>query len=259
MIRNFDHKFPLKSGVVAYVQDPSQRNDGYKLCDWIEDRWTPPDHFYHFRSGGHVEAARLHQSASFILGLDLRRFFDQVTRSKAHRALRQIGYSNTDAYELACESTVTKDGKVGAYSLPFGFVQSMHLASLALHHSALGREMINVQRDGVSLSLYVDDLMLSGEDRDALMAGRDRLIAGAAKAGFTFNDAKERGPADRIEAFNIRIGRGGLEVAEHRMADFRHTVQERPEAPALATIAYVETVNVAQANHLAALRTAAGF
>jgi hypothetical protein len=259
MIRNFDHKFPLKSGVVAYVQDDRQRGDGYQLCDWIESRWSPPDHLYHFRAGGHVEAARLHQNAPFILGLDLRRFFDQVTRSKAHRALRQIGYSNTDAYKFASESTVSKSGRPGAYSLPFGFVQSMHLASLALHHSALGRAMVNVQRDGVNLSQYVDDLLLSANDADALVAARARLIRGADKAGFAFNDTKERGPANRIEAFNIHIGRGRLEVTNHRMADFRHTVREPPHEPALATIGYVRTVNVDQADDLAALRTAAGF
>jgi hypothetical protein len=256
---NFDHKFPLKAGVMVYVQDDAQKACGYDLCSWIERRWRAPRHFYHFRNGGHVAAARVHQSSPFILGLDLRRFFDQVTRTKIHRALRRLGYSNADAYEFACASTVTKDGKPGAYSLPFGFVQSMHLASLALHYSELGREMLRTRRAGVKLSSYVDDVLLSAGTPDLLIEARHRIFKCAEVAGFGFNDVKERGPADEIEAFNIRIGRGELRVTDRRMNEFRQTVLEAPDAPALATIAYVRTVNPAQADVLSALRKAAGF
>lgn len=256
---NYDHKFPLKAGTMVYVQDAAQKAAGDDLCDWIEGRWRAPRHFYHFRRGGHVAAARLHQSAPFILGLDLRRFFDQVTRTKVHRALRRIGYSSADAYEFACESTVTKDGKPGAYSLPFGFVQSMHLASLALHYSELGRELIRARGAGIQLSSYVDDVLLSGDTPDALTEARDRIFKSADVAGFGFNAAKERGPADQIEAFNIRIGHGELRVVDRRLNEFRQTVLEPPDAPALATIAYVRTVNPAQADDLAAIRKAAGF
>jgi len=258
-VRNFDHKFPLKAGVMVYVQDAAQQADGYNLIDWIEGRWRAPRHFYHFRNGGHVAAARIHQSAPFILGLDLRRFFDQVTRTKVHRALRRIGYSSADAYEFACESTVTKDGKPGAYSLPFGFVQSMHLASLALHYSELGREMVRTRRAGVKLSNYVDDVLLSADTPDVLIEACDRIFKCAEVAGFGFNPDKERGPADQIEAFNIRIGRGELRVAEGRLNEFRQTVLEPPDDPALATIAYVRTVNPTQADDLSDVRKTAGL
>jgi Reverse transcriptase (RNA-dependent DNA polymerase) len=258
-VYNYDHKFPLKIGTMVYVQDAAQKAAAEDLCDWIDGRWRAPRHFYHFRRGGHVAAARLHQSAPFILGLDLRRFFDQVTRTKVHRALRRLGYSSADAYEVACKSTVTKDNRPGAYSLPFGFVQSMHLASVALHYSELGREMLRVRRSGVRLSNYVDDVLLSGDTVEALMEARNRLFKSADVAGFGFNGAKERGPADQIEAFNVWIGRGELRVADRRLNDFRQTALEPPDAPALATIAYVRTVNEAQANELADIRKKAGL
>lgn len=258
-MHNFDHKFLLSSGTVVYVQDDVSRTEGYRLCEWVDDRWRAPKHFFHFRPGGHVAAARKHQADAYVMGLDLRRFFDQVSRSKVHRALRRIGYANADAYDFACASTVVKDGRPGAFSLPFGFVQSMHLASLALHFSALGREMIAVRRDGVQLTTYVDDVLLSANDPDTLIGARDRLFASAEVAGYSFNADKERGPAEHIEAFNILIGGGGLRIAEHRMIDFRRTVREPEEARALATIGYVGTVNADQAIELAAVRTAAGF
>lgn len=258
-MRNFDHRFPLKSGVQIYVQDTASRRSGEKLCDWIDSRWRPPAHFYHFRNGGHVAAARLHQHSPNILGLDLRRFFDQVTRTKVHRALRRIGFSNADAYHLACEATVAKDGIPGAYSLPFGFVQSMHLASLALHYSALGRAMLAVRKTGVILSTYVDDVMLSVDDLDLLMEAQAALAVGAHAAGFSFNPEKTRGPADIVSAFNLWIGRNELRIVDNRLNEFRQTVMQPPQAPADATIAYVRTVNADQADDLAATRVAAGF
>lgn len=243
---------------MVYVQDAAQKADGYKLVDWIDKRWRAPRYFYHFRDGGHIAAARIHQASPFILGLDLRRFFDQVTRTKVHRALRRIGYSSAVAYEFACESTVTKGGKSG-FSVPFGFVQSMHIASLALHYSELGREMIRTRQAGIKLSSYVDDVLLSADTPDVLIEARDRIFNCGQLAGFQFNRSKERGPAAQIEAFNIHIGRGNLRITDARLNEFRQTVLEPPDAPALATIAYVRTVNPAQADELSDVRKAAGF
>lgn len=258
-MRNFDHRFPLKSGVQIYVQDTASRRSGEKLCDWVDSRWKPPAHFYHFRSGGHVAAARLHQYSQNILGLDLRRFFSQVTRTKVHRALRRIGFSSAEAYDLACESTVAHDGTNSTYSLPFGFVQSMHLASLALHYSALGRAMLNVRKTGVILSTYVDDVILSADDLALLVDAQAALTVGAHASGFAFNLEKTRGPANIVSAFNLWVGRNELRVVDNRLNEFRQTVMQPPEAPADATIAYVRTVNAHQAADLVAARVAAGL
>lgn len=206
-----------------------------------------------------MAAARIHQHSPNILALDLRRFFDQVTRTKIHRALRRIGFSSADAYDLACEATVNKGEASGVYSLPFGFVQSMHLASLCLHYSALGRAMLAVREAGVTLSTYVDDILMSAEDSSLLMDAQAELEAGAHKAGFAFNPAKTRGPADNVSAFNIQIGRGELRIINNRLNEFRQTVMQPPQVPAEAIIAYVQTVNSSQGRDLAATRVAAGF
>jgi hypothetical protein len=154
---------------------------------------------------------------------------------------------------------VTKDGAPGIYSLPFGFVQSMHLASLALHYSALGRAMLDVRRGGVAISVYVDDVLLSADDLGQLAEAQVQLLEGAETAGFAFNPAKTRGPANSVQAFNLRIGGGSMRVAESRLSEFRHTVLQPPQAAAEAVIAYVRTVNGDQADDLAAVRLAAGL
>lgn len=156
-------------------------------------------------------------------------------------------------------STVTKDGSPGAYSLPFGFVQSMHLASLVLHYSALGRAMLAVKRTGVRLSVYVDDVLMSADSLNLLNDAQSLILQGADTAGFAFNPDKVRGPASLIQAFNIRIGQGALTIVDNRLNEFRQTVLEPPVAPAEATIAYVRTVNADQADALAAVRATAGL
>jgi len=191
--------------------------------------------------------------------MDLRRFFDQVSRTKVHRALRAIRFSSADAYDLSCQATVMKDRALRPYSLPLGFVQSMHLASLALDRSALGRAIRGVIQSGVRVSVYVDDVILSADREDMLNAARECLEAGAQTASFAFHPDKCHGPADTVPAFNLRIGRRQLIVSNTRFAQFLDTVRRAPSSRAEAVIAYVATVNVAQARALAVARAAAGF
>jgi hypothetical protein len=68
---------------------------------------------------------------------DVRGFGDSVTRSKVHRALRRLDFGQAEAWAIAQASTV--EVAKGRYALPFGFVQSMVLASAVLDLSSLGR------------------------------------------------------------------------------------------------------------------------
>src|SRR3546814_19570388 len=96
----------------------------------------------------------------FRSSLDLRRFFDQIARTKVHRALKVTGLPHTDAWEMACDSTVDKRPPHRAFSLPFGFVQSPIVASVVLAQSALGGAIRRLSRDGMPIPVYVDHLPL---------------------------------------------------------------------------------------------------
>src|SRR3546814_21049417 len=106
-VRNlFDHHFALKPGTRVYIPTDEGRERGEAIKSQIEALWTPPANYFHLQQGGHVAAVREHKDAPWLASLDLRRFFDQIARTKVHRALKVIGIPHNDAWERAWDSTV---------------------------------------------------------------------------------------------------------------------------------------------------------
>lgn len=165
MWRNYNHKFALPSGKIVYVPSQTARRDGANIVRWTRRRWHPPSWYYHFQRGGHVAALRAHMNSTRFLRLDIDHFFDHVTRTKIHRALRQVGFSHADALDFARRSTVEKTKGRSNFSLPYGFVQSTFLASLVLDKSGLGRYLRDLVASGTRVSVYVDDILFRRQTR----------------------------------------------------------------------------------------------
>ena len=178
-----------------------------------------------------------------------------MTRSKIHRALRTIGIAHSKAWEIALEGTVEKTRRQRDFSLPYGFVQSPALASLALDRSALGRAMRALARSNhTRLSCYVDDVILSGIDEEAVESGRLTLIEAARRSDFVINDIKSQRPGPEIRAFNIELSNGHMAITEKRLHEFEEDLVHAIPASASAIISYVHSVNPAQADRLAKVR-----
>lgn len=216
-------------------------------------RWRPPCYFFHFQPGGHVAATRVHLSSSLFVRLDLRRFYDTVTRTKIHRALCLCRFPRAFALKAACESTVSRSGKGKPYSLPFGFTQSPALASLALATSYLGTALAAIYHDGLAVSVYMDDVLVSGDDAAALASAREKLEVAAGRSGFEFHPAKSIGPVAALEVFNLALCHRNLEVSAARMADFEAAILKADPATVAGILGYVGTVNANQHGLLAAL------
>jgi hypothetical protein len=247
----YGHKFSLPKGNKVFVPTALTADMGGKLISWIQKRWLPPDNFFHLQPGGHVAAARSHICNQQFLRLDLRTFFDKVTRSKVHRGLRGLGYSSSQAFSFACHSTVEQTPGVRDFSVPFGFPQSPILASLVLANSSLGRELERLRKEGLTVSVYVDDLLLSTSEGSPLLEkAKEFLETAALKSGFEFNASKQQGPSSMVTAFNINVRHGGLGISVPRMADFEMAVLTESASHAAGVIAYVSTVNGLQAAYL---------
>src|SRR4051812_43579 len=117
----YSHKFHTPKGLLVYVPTDEGRAAGEAIVERILSCWSPPSYFFHFKSGGHVAAARHHLAGTWFARLDIRSFFDSVTRSKLHRALLRLHVPHTEAWDILIQSTVRKATGRG-YSLPFGFV-----------------------------------------------------------------------------------------------------------------------------------------
>jgi hypothetical protein len=100
------------------------------------------------------------------------------------------------------------------------------------------------------LSCYVDDLVLSGVEEEAVETGRLALIEAARLSGFTINATKSQLPGPEITAFNIVLSHGMLAITDDRMHDFQGDLLRSTPSEAAAIIAYVRSVNRSQADRL---------
>jgi len=242
----YDHHFTLKPGTCVYVPTTFGRTRGKSIKEAIEKIWTAPDCYYHLKAGGHVAAVRHHHEADWLASLDLQRFFDQITRSKVHRALKAIGIPHVEAWEMACDSTVDKQPPRRQFSLPFGFVQSPIIASVVLAKSALGAAIRRLQGEGVEVTVYVDDIVVSSSSKKTIKNAVLTLEEGADVAGFAFNPDKLQTACRRVTNFNIEFGSGTMAVVDDRMAEFEHAIQTGNEYVIEGIIGYVSTVNILQ-------------
>lgn len=183
--------------------------------------------------------------------MDIQSFFPSVTRTKVHRALKRLGFSQDDALEITRASTVAKDD--GKFGLPFGFVQSMVLASAALDRSQVGKQLRAAGEFDVKVSVYVDDILLSAALDSHLSAYMVALVGAGDAAGYRFNPGKMSGPGPLAEAFNILVSGGDLLVNDARMAKFEDVVRFGAPETAGAIIRYVQTINRGQAKWLSSL------
>lgn len=247
MIPQWVSRFELKPDTWVFVPTKASMKMGREIKQAIQARWDVPPNYYHLLAGGHVEALRIHAGNSWFIHLDIKNFFGSINRSRITRSLKNLfGYSH--AREIANLSTVIHPN-LGGFILPFGFVQSPIIASICLYKSGLGSCLNLLQKSGVRVSVYVDDLIISS---DTLKAATEALAAikqSAERSGFQLNQEKEEGPAPRITAFNIDLSTNQLNIEPSRFKAFSDallattsTHQQR------GIIGYVQSVNPDQAS-----------
>ncbi len=220
---------------------------GAKIKKQVEGVWTAPDYFFHLRAGGHVRALQVHMRQTSFLHLDIQDFFGCVNRSRTTRCLApQFGYTN--ARQMANDSTVRHPVDLGKFMLPYGFVQSPLLASLAFAQSKLGSCLSKLRREGYCVSVYVDDIIISAGSDSALHTCWPEIQSAAESAKFVLNPTKQQGPGPMVAAFNIELSHGSLRLQSERFDRFKGVYQATSNPQERDGIfGYVQTVNPSQA------------
>lgn len=131
---------------------------------------------------GIVSNARVHLGADIVLSIDVRKFFQSISRDRVERALSTLNTTPTDRdllLDLAFVGT----------SLPLGFQTSPVLANIAFHSTdELLAEFASSRR--LALSRYADDLSFSGPGvGDSTLAEVGDLLS---EQGWTLNTRKTR-------------------------------------------------------------------
>ena len=245
-------KFQIKSDSWVFVptEETIQYGEFVKLS--IEKIWTPPDYYFHLMNGGHVKALKSHIKNQFFIHLDIQDFFGCINKSRVTRCLKEyFGYKI--AREMAIASTVRlPESGERKFILPFGFVQSPIIASICLQKSRLGKLISSFSNaNDVTVSIYMDDIIVSGNDISFLRNNLEVIKAVAEKSRFKLNPEKEEGPSKKITAFNIDLTHGLLEISESRIKEFSEAYRISDNFDQRQGIlGYISSVNQEQAEKL---------
>lgn len=244
------HRYEHKPGRWVFHPSPEAKEIGAKIKTQVERGWIAPDYFFHLRAGGHVRALQVHLGQTSFLHIDIQDFFGCVNRSRVTRCLTpQFGYVN--ARQMANDSTVRHPADLGKFILPYGFVQSPLLASLAFDQSKLGNCLSKLRGKGYCVSVYVDDIIISAGSDNALYACWPEIQSAAERSKFVLNQAKQQGPGPIVTAFNIELTHSGLSLQSGRFNEFKCAYQATSNPHERDGIfGYVQTVNPSQAARL---------
>lgn len=246
----WESRFQLDNGTWVFVPNSEMRLYGRELKNRIESLWAPPINYFHLRLGGHVLALRQHLNNHYFARADIQNFFGQINKSRLSRNLKSY-LPYTEARDIAVNSTVVfPESSPKRYILPYGFVQSPILAALCLDKSALGTAINTISSD-VTITVYVDDLVLSGTNEQKVADALEYLKNKGVTAKFSFNPSKLEGPATKVTSFNIELSHHKLEIAEYRMQRFKTALEGELSEPQIEGIlGYVKSVNFSQFREL---------
>lgn len=220
---NCAYSYDSNKGRRIFVPTKQARAVGYELKKLVEKIFLPEPFVYHLGGeGGHVAALHRHRSNKYFAKVDLSRFFYTVSRNDVKAALRAIGVRK--AWYYARWSCVKNPYAPPSYALPYGFVQSPLLASLVLSRSPVG-DFLRSIADTITISVYVDDIALSSNNKQKLDRAYKKLCRTIARSQFLINEDKSLARAFTIDVFNCHLTRKETLVTEDRQAEFRAGVR----------------------------------
>lgn len=244
-------KFQLKPGKWVFEPTDESIRIGHEIKSAIEKAWTPPDYYFHLRSGGHVGAIRSHAASKYFLRVDIQNFFGSINKTRVTRCLNKF-FNYQKARDWAFASTVIAPTGVKRTILPFGFVQSQLISAVCLNESSLGKCIAKMHSDkSFCVSVYVDDIIVSSDNEASCATALDQIREAADRSKFILNEDKLEGPSESITAFNVVISNNRIEVEASRMADFKTTIATSTnEYEKAGIVSYVLSLNTEQAAEL---------
>lgn len=218
MTVNYDYSY-VKKDKYIFVQNAFGVRIGRELLEFIDKSVSFPPYYYHYQDGGHVAALHQHLDNKFFFKIDYKNFFYSISRNRVAAALHAAGFGRARTFaKWSCVRNPIGNGL--RYALPIGFVQSPALATMALMRTNVANVLDGATGRGVYVSVYLDDLIGSGNDQDAVQAVYDDLLAASATANLQISPKKLVAPCTSLVAFNCDLTTGKADVTVDRRADF---------------------------------------
>lgn len=186
--------------------------------------YEPPPHVFGFvPNRSHINAARVHVRASWVLSLDIQDFFPTTPQSLVEHTLLNVGYREPAARliaSIACFNGALAQGAPSSPSLSNYCFEpwDRSLSQLAEH-------------EGVRLSRYADDIVFSGTDTypDGLQERAIKLLEDSPwriserKISLVFAPARLKVHGLLVHEDNVRLTKG----YRNKIRALRHLVATR--------------------------------
>ena len=251
MPKTYEFKYQRAPGKAVYKPTAASIELGKTIIRRVGRAYSPHPIFYHIgKRGGHVAALRRHLGSTYLSRFDLADFFGNVTRAKVCSALQDVGFTNRVAFGWATDSCVVDDR--GRKVLPQGFPQSPLLATLVLELSALGVRLRDLSNQ-VLVTVYMDDLILSGATAEEVSTASDQILAAAAQAGFPVSENKTALALGTVEAFICELTHRAMKLTSARLNEFADQWIVGTEASQQGIGRYVAAINAEDVQRLATL------
>lgn len=250
-MKRWDHRFEVKPGRWVFVPTPMAKAAGEKIRSSVAKAWSRPTFYFHLRQGGHVAALQRHVGNQYFFRCDLDDFFGRINRTRVTRCLKHY-FPYAEARQMADNSVVFRPGTTQTM-LPYGYVQSPILASLALDHSRVGKFLRKCASNRkLKVSVYMDDIVLSSNDAALLSDMATRLAELSNDAGLPLSVGKTEGPSPMVTAFNVDLSHGSLVISNERIERFRLAYATTSSSQvASGILGYVRSINPTQASEVA--------
>jgi hypothetical protein len=251
-VERWRHKFQIKPNTWVFVPTDDAVENGKNVKNALENIWHRPSYYYHLRDGGHVKALHSHVKNAYFSHIDIKDFFGSINKSRVTRCLK-VYMPYDEARKIAVSSTVLlPESSERKFILPFGFVQSPIIASICLRESKLGKVLHELHKtNSVTVTVYMDDIIISGDNLDYLTICIDRIKDAAERSRFYLNEEKLEGPADQVTAFNVEISQKVLKITEERFERFLSSyINAESHHQKEGILGYVASVNSEQANSI---------
>lgn len=235
LFENYSAKF-LHRNKYIFIPGNEANRRGEVILRFIDRKVTFPKTFFHYISGGHVAAIHRHISHAYFFKCDLEQFFYSISRNRVAAALRQFGFH--DARDYAKWSCVRNPYQDPSYSLPIGFIQSPALATLTLMKTPVIKTIEEGEKLGIFTSVYLDDIVCSGNDLETLTSFSNSLLDTINLANFSAH--KIIAPSSEIRVFNCSVKQGYANVSDDRIQRF--IAEQRGAGPTQAFERYCEKV-----------------
>lgn len=219
--QKYDLKYEFKPDKFIFVPSDLSRKNGFLIKTELEQKWKTPSFFQHLLPKGHVKAIKKHLFQDWFIKTDLKDFFYHITQTKITRSLNALLHNYKKARDIAKISTVTSEiDKKKIFHLPYGFIQSPIIASICLNHSRLGQYLHWLNSNGYKVSVYVDDIIISGKAKDDPINVLDQLRKLSIQSNLPLNSDKTVISYESITAFNIDLTFDQTLINPKRMIEF---------------------------------------